>query len=296
MTNQIFSLPRFSDFIYKYLMENRKQLLLGAVSIIIFPIVMCCLIPYVRSSIYSSYSDRADPMWSVEMTLFNIYIPIMAFVLGAYMFSSLADKNRRIAMLMSPASNLEKFLGFFAIYILAGNILTIGSTFFADWIRVLIIPLYEPTAKVEPISLQTVLSMGFNIIPDDAIRFSGSNPKSIEYFRWSGYFLFSLWFSCLAVGQAFFALGSSVWPKNSFLKTALAGLLIIIVGSILFGTGFDFFSDLYHTDGIRRFSIAEHLGKEMIMGITWSITIVLTLFTYWLSYFRFKEIETINRW
>ena len=67
--------------------------------------------------------------------------------------------------------------------------------------------------------------------------------------------------------QSCFVLGSSVWPKNSFIKTFSAGM-IIFIAYVLIVVGFACLS---------------------------AIAVLFTLTNWTLAYFRFKESEIINR-
>ena len=90
--------------------------------------------------------------------------------------------------------------------------------------------------------------------------------------------------------QSLFVLGSSIWPKNSFLKTFAAGTVIVMVyflvgilmSKILLENG------QYYSGGIFE-------SKDTIWWIIIVAGIFFALVNWTLAYFRFKESEIINR-
>lgn len=90
--------------------------------------------------------------------------------------------------------------------------------------------------------------------------------------------------------QSCFILGSSIWPKNSLIKTFASGFSILTLYSLIF-------------TGIARLMFKDAAGNMIGDSDPQSFTITLAyvmstffIFLNWgLAYFRFKEAEIINR-
>ncbi len=291
MENQVLSLRRLGIFLKKYLIENKKNIILSCLSIIGLPILLIVLYTY-TTGIYNINFKFIDPAWDYELRVFSIMLTIWAFLFGSKVYAILANKNRRIEYLTSPASNLEKFLTTFIIYIIGFTSLAIISFFIADWLRVLIVPLYAPEAHPACIPLKFILTFG------------NYNPNSPNYqdingvLDNNGFLLFTIWITTTLTGQAFFTLGSSVWPKNPVVKSLCASIVITSILIILYILGMKIIMGDSHGFILRPYfsSLLKNIGQTGFIWLKYGIDAVILIYTYWLSYLRFKEIETINRW
>lgn len=287
MGNNILSLPRLSKYAAAYIYNTRRQLL--ALIAIMFGLTLLFTLTVPKlSDCYNipSYIPGVDRMWGVEMNFFKGMLLAFAAVCAARMFGIYAGKSGKIRNLMFPASEIEKFLTYFFIYIVGFYIVFIISTFFADFIRVLV---YRHTsvanATVSTIPIKYILTNGWSEIVTHT-NFSGAEIMRIHIYN------FNSFMNLVLIVQAFFALGSSIWQKNTILKTGLAGIIILIVCFILLALGIEvFFSNYLQMK--YRFNWGE---IETIMAIIDIFVIGITLFMYWLSFLRFKEMEVINRW
>ena len=90
--------------------------------------------------------------------------------------------------------------------------------------------------------------------------------------------------------QSLFVLGSSIWPKNSFLKTFASGT---IIGMVYFAVG-ALVSKVLLESG-RYYSGGVLESKETTLWIVIVAGIFFALVNWVLAYFRFKESEIINR-
>ena len=91
--------------------------------------------------------------------------------------------------------------------------------------------------------------------------------------------------------QSLFVLGSSIWPKNSFLKTFASGTIIGIVYFLvaaLVSRGLLEGSNKHYSGGVLE-------SQEVVMWIVIGVGIFFALVNWTLAYFRFKESEIINR-
>lgn len=91
--------------------------------------------------------------------------------------------------------------------------------------------------------------------------------------------------------QSIFILGSSIWPRNSFVKTFSAVIVIIIVyvaiGSVLAKILFE---------GRGGHGVHQTMSDEAMMHLSTVVFFVMAIFNWVVAYFRFKESEIINRW
>ena len=87
--------------------------------------------------------------------------------------------------------------------------------------------------------------------------------------------------------QSLFVLGSVIWPKNAWIKTCAALIVILLLHvqavMVVYQVRGSFHRGFYLTD--------EDMNRLVIgVGIVWAV------FNWTLAYFRFKESEIINRW
>ena len=88
--------------------------------------------------------------------------------------------------------------------------------------------------------------------------------------------------------QSAFALGSILFPKGSFVKTFVLGAVILVL-FFLVVTGT---SMVFTPENNRPTPLNQEQFEIMIM----SIFSAIVLFNYIMAYYRFKEMEVINRW
>ena len=93
----------------------------------------------------------------------------------------------------------------------------------------------------------------------------------------------ALYFFC----QSSFVLGSTIWPKNAFLKTFVAGAIIFIT-YVLFILWMNDLFDIGTT-------LDRSLDKERVWITLAIVFSICALFNWTLAYFRLKESEIINR-
>lgn len=291
-TNQIFNPSRFKAFIVKYAVENRNRLLIIAGLTILLPLLFTVAIPYMEKLYKSQRWDTrpgVDPMWIYELRGFMFIMMGIVAYLASLFYQPLANKTTRLSLLMSPASQFEKFLTFFCIFIVAGVLLFIGATFLADWVRVLVFT--DTAAKngihCAVIPLDYILSLG-EIIP--------GQPSDLETTASSTQLTIRLGVTAICLStfftQAMFALGSSIWPKNSFVKTICFTIVFWMAFTLLLNWGFMLF---FHNGFTARswWDTSDPSGLLTIIDICSGIATVVLWFV---TYFRFKEWEIIKRW
>ena len=172
---------------------------------------------------------------------------------------------------MFSASLFEKFITRWLIFTV-GFLVVLPATFvLADWIR------FTVYSSLYPEINQMAL------FPLDDISWTDDD---LNYYP-------LILTSCWAL-QSFFVLGSTLWQKNSFLKTAVAIFCIVIVMLLIgYWSTELFIPSRFYIDVPEKY---ERVSEETQMDIVAAFFSVIALFNTVLAYFRYKEMEIINRW
>ena len=188
-------------------------------------------------------------------------VSIALTVFGSLTFSSLSTKKQRISTFMLPASLSEKyFLRMFVYFV--GGILTllIGCL------------------------LAVVIAQ---------FTFAGSAfvdiLKDWKYI-WDGESFYITMLGCIMVvlGNAIYTLGSSLWPKLSWIKTWLVVMVIQWTGGLFIISGL--FS------GINFSHIVKFLDSgEVLFWILVSIMTTIIIVCWGVAWWRFKNTQIIQR-
>lgn len=268
-----FSMPRFVSLCRKEMVESwranvlRMVLMYGMMAII-----------FIWNGYYEYYGcgwegTTEDPVWAFDVVIFIWSIVVMGCLSASFMMERMKTKTGRTAMLMMPATMFEKFFSRWLIFTFGFLIVFLVAFKLADWTRVLYFMIKYPDAN----QIASIPLLPYLVGPAEHwTAFGDCNQFMLGV---SFYFLL----------QSCFVLGSSIWPKNAFLKTFSVGVVIVIT-YLLIGTGLvkSLFSE--HYVGKRYFSEDE--------GCFWGFILfsLAALFNWVLAYFRFKESEIINRW
>ena len=290
MENNTFSFFRFSSYLRLAFRQSGFLLRLLIASTAMF-ILLTSIVPYFTGTYLLSYrpdyieGHYIDVMWLKEIHYFTIGFLIILAICANYMFYYLSTKGKRINSLLIPASNLEKFISHFILYIIGGFIIFFISAYLSDIVRVIIAPLYAPEdSYIAIMPFDYFISRG-TCYDHEMAGYAGTHHD------------FSLQFSTfLILGgvltlQAYFALAGILWHKHSISKGILAGICL---------------TTLYVFTGIESVKIFDK-GARMIPRFNldnfsyfivsvWIVTIIFVITLYVISYFRFKESESINRW
>lgn len=193
----------------------------------------------------------------ISMWVFSIGLT----VLGSLTFSNFSSRKSRTAALMVPASRAEKFSLRVLIYTVAGTILLfigflIGAAIcqfaFGAWNAI------------------------FNEI------------KEFFNFEFAGYIAAYVILTVL-LGVSLYALGSSIWPKLSWIKTwAFLAVVQWIVSIILVGV---FFHDINMFNFYRFVEDNIHIMKWIGIAGMALLNIACWILTWW----RYKNIQIVQR-
>lgn len=256
--NDNFSIKRYWSFITHYWYQNRKQLGLGLILtagiLLLFMIFL-----FFKGDIQDDVIVFMNPLLGCA------YISICNTIVSSFAFKEYKTKAGRISAMMLPVKKSEKFLGIFTIYVVAFNVFII--TFFTLATIIL--------SEISGFSYFSELKDSINY--DSFIHvFSYAFPIVIGFIGYT--FLMS---------SAIYFLGSSLWPKMSYLKTFAATYVIEIVLAIII----PFTTIIEHLQSIFK-NISD--VESTILWIIWiSIAIVYTIdfLLFYLAWRRFKSLQ-----
>lgn len=262
--SQIFSWRRFGQTLRRDFMLNGRQLALnggmmfGVITLfLIFISILFVDNMYITlDSPTEFYEARIADTYKTLQEVYSVFFLILGAIfcsLGASMFATnLSTTGKRINELMSPSSHSEKYLSRFIICIICVPVAFCASFALADLISMLVVR----------------ICYGFEH------TFIMPVPMS---------FLGNKIYISIIAGSMTYMLGSTLWPKYSFVKTFLALMIIQFVVSIAAVASFTLID-------IKSFDItsAQLKNAYYIYVIVWS------LFCVTASYFRMKKIEIIK--
>lgn len=200
---------------------------------------------------------------SMYLTCYTVFI---VFAVGS-VNGVRADRRKMTSWLMLPATDLEKYVSMLVYCFI-----------------------------VLPLSLLPAWLLSEGIRNLGRLAFWGTGHMGVVF---PLYHVFSMEtvFSFLFM-LSFFFLGSFVFRRNAVFKTALAGTLLVILLTAVFGLSVW----LFHSDDYVEFSykvnvlfgrFMEHVDFRWING---GATMLMTAVNFVLAYFRFKESEVIHRY
>ena len=237
----------------KEAIDNRKHLLLRLVTLWGVFITMGGIWGY-------NYVDTVMPHFGI----LGFVALLFGAVVGAQTFSNMQTKTGRISALMLPASAADKFLVRWLAVVPLAFIALIAAFYLSELARILVALIHEGTIDADyarPVNLYSMLTLY-------------GEPGGWKF-----------GFVCLAsyfMGQAFYILGSALWPSHSFAKTfvvlwalqMLLGMVVVPMRNIDFSFSFT----------------GEDLAIWMGIG-----EIVLTIVLYYLAYLRFRRSQVVYK-
>lgn len=230
---------------------------------VIIVIGTMCLVGIIISSIVGSGTpgDSYD-QGSVGMVMVcGILTFVYLMVTASMAFNDLNSPARRARTLMLPASTLERFAARALPAILIPPVLCAAGYFIGDMVRISITHyIFKADAIYHPMFVFKTLAM---------------LPASVNI----------LVMSCIGVNQICYLLGAVVWPRLSFLKTyalfQVIGAVIAPILMIITATGW------YH---VPVMDVNDTILTANILLMVMSVVLIVT------AYYRYKEIEIVQRW
>ncbi len=262
MDNSIFNSARFGAYVRLYLGSNGRKLVLTACAMAIFFIIVNFL--YILVSMI--FPDKIEPnfMWDTCVEWGSVFFVMLASVAGTMMYYGMSTPSERLAEIELPASEFEKFLTWFLIYVPCFLLTLFIAFYVGDAVRVLILHWFIPGGTVcRMVAPSHLLNLGLSV------------------------------YAAIFFTQSLFALGSITFHRLAFLKTlctlfvlnSICGLAMVASIYCFFGTG-----------GLQS-RFAGQVGNletlDTVMGIC---VLALSVFLQWLAYRRYKEAEIISRW
>ena len=263
-----FSWSRVWFLIRRYFNENFRQLSMTIG--VIFGIML-----FFAITINKSCSDFAD-FSSVGFGLWLILFAIIGFsmtVSGSLTFSSTATKPKRIVAMMVPASKAEKFVSLLLIYNCFGTLTIVLCAFLAD-------------ALTSLMFLHSPFFVQFFSFFSEVMGKIKVEDYGLEIF----FAIISLVCGSLICSMATYTLGSSLWPKKSFLKTFCVMFAIQVFLPLFIPT--DLAMRLIHWIAETNFdNVNIHL-------LAWGGIALIYIFSgllYWLAWRRYRSTQLIQK-
>lgn len=254
-TSQTFDLKRFSLTLKRDLLSDWRSWLTRLLMIIGVTTLAMIILQF-NTATYDIYDASK---------IFKTFAMVFC-ALGASMFmQNMSTNGLRLNSLMSPASELEKFLSRWLICIVGVFVCYIVCFAIADLLRVGIMHFYEHSEQLD-----------LRLMDPFSVMLTGD---------FSSDFYLSLIFT-----QSVFLLGSTVWPKDSFRKTFGALIIIGVVCVLIFVGIMSWLSDNYIIYGYTDDSF-----EDAVINARWYIYAAIIVFNYAVAWFRFRESEIIHR-
>ena len=178
--------------------------------------------------------------------------------------------------LMTPATPFEKFFSRWLVSTVVLLVVFFITFELADYTRVLVYSLIYPDVKevILPVNLGDLVGSGK------------------RWYLFHKTYELTLVLSIYCFVQSLFVLGSSVWPKNSFLKTFVSVTIIVLI-YVLVGM---LVGDMLFSGSSKDYGyIFSSITKEQVTVMV-TVGFMLFAFVNWtLAYFRFKESEIVQR-
>lgn len=277
-----FSLHRFANVCRKEIIENWKSLLLrmllmyGGLAVVL---VWNAYYEYGRWLDVLRMQDRIEQgIWTFGTVIFMIGMGVMGCLGASFMMEGMKTKNGRLGVLMTPATMFEKFFARWLVFTFGFLLVYLVAYRLADWTRMLVyMAAYPEAATVAQVPLLSHLV-------------GGCRDCAGHWTAFPTYRQFLLAFSIYFFFQSCFVLGSTVWSKNAFVKTFVAGVGIVIV---------------YVSVAVMmcKWLLENHYMQDMgeptenqLLLLATLVSSFMALFNWTVAYFRFKESEIINRW
>lgn len=271
-----FSLPRFMNLCRKEMVENWRSNVLRMVLMYGVMAVVMVWNGYFEYRYWHS-GQIEDPAWTFLLVVFIWSLWGFGCLSASFTMEKMKTKTSRTSMLMVPATPFEKFFSRWFVFTVVFLVIFLISYKLADYTRFIIYSLAYPEEK------------DF-IIPVDLSHLVGERKTYYTLCRTG--LQFGALLSAYFFVQSLFVLGSSIWPKNSFLKTFASGTVIAIVYFLLAV----FMSKMFLENGnYYSENVFTGMSEDTAMSIMIIVGIFFTLMNWTLAYLRFKESEIVNR-
>lgn len=270
LKDNFLSISRFMDYCRKDMVESWRTNLLRVAMMFGVMVVIFVWTGYFQYQ----YKYELDPLVRISLYVFLWMGLVCGCLAASFTMEKMKSKTGRLSILMTPATSFEKFFSRWLISTIVYLVVFLVAFKLADYTRVLIYSLAYPDKTVAVSEFKYL----FATDGDYALaRYIDITKKGLVL---AGYFFI----------QSCFVLGSSIWPKNSFIKTFVAGFCVIVIYGLIFGgIGKLLF------DNVSGSAPENDPSEDIMKGGAYVIAIFFTLLNWVLAYYRFKEAEIINR-
>lgn len=259
--SEIFSAKRMGRLMKKYVVENRMSLLISAGCVTLAMVI----IGLVNGWCYG-YSALDGSVVEIGFLTFAFYMCGM-IVAASPAFKTMWDSKSSIVTLMTPASQMEKFLVRWIVSVPCYVVWGLLSAFFADVLKKFFV-VYVMGGEIDMIKWRCFLFGGEGVDMD-------SNPT--VFYSTLLLFIFI---------QSFYLLGSIVWRKKNFIKTTY----VLVVLFVVYGVAWNIMINTPSPEHfIRKTFALEFMPMQLFM-------VLGTIINYVLTYKRFREADIIHRW
>lgn len=270
-----FSLPRFMNLCRKEMVESWRSNVLRIVLLYgVMTVAMVWNGYFEYRHVYNN-GDPEDPAWAMTLVFFMWGLWVFGCLSASFTMEKMKTKTNRTSTLMTPATPFEKFFSRWFVFTVVFLVVFLITYKMADYTRVIVYSLTHPEKDfIAPVDLSHVVGKGkdYYTLCRTCLEFGAVI---------AGYFFV----------QSLFILGSTIWPKNSFLKTFASGTIIVIV-YFLVGA----LMNKMLLDNKLHYSFpGSEISSENMMVLLIVACTFFALFNWILAYFRFKESEIINR-
>ncbi len=279
-SNKAFSMERFSALLKSELSVNRGNYIKLAIAAIGVFAALAFLISFnagmsihgLKETAELTGRDMSKTIMDRQTSYGTMYLAISAWifviglsVLGSLTFSNFSSKKKRISSIMIPASQIEKFTLRLFTYFVCGTLLLLLGIFFGLGICQIAFGAWSPSI--------------------DAI---------IDFFNmdYSGYIIVSIILAVL-LSDSIYALGSSLWPKLSWIKTWVVMMVIQWAGAF-----FLMILAAIHINWESLFVFLDNFNKDnvwILLLIVVAILASLNIACWCLAWRRFRNTQIIQR-
>ncbi len=276
LQDTFFSWSRFFSLCRKELSEDWRKHLLRILLVYGF-LTLVFLVRNMDINHHSSVVSLSYDSCFKDMMIIGTFAFLFA---GCYSASLLTErfksKTSRLSDMMTPASTFEKYILRWSLFTMGFLLIFFLLFYLADYTRYLVMSFTYP--EVEEITPLPFFDYFYAPWGDNRKSTLFNNAIQLRM-GVSAYF-------CI---QSFFILGSTLWPKNAFLKT-FAAVMVTGVTLILIST--------WLTEEVLPSTMALPFGMEPMTftNLIFVFFLLITLFNWVVAYYRYKEMEIINRW
>lgn len=260
--SEIFSAKRMGRLMKKYVVENRMSLLISAGCVTLVMVIIGLVNGWAYG--YSKWQNGHIE----ELVFMTIAFYMCGMIVAASpAFKSMWDTKSTIATLMTPASQMEKFLVRWIVSVPCYVVWGLLSAFLADVLKKLFV-VYVMGGEISMLDWGSMLF---------GMKVTNVHCDSSEFYSVLLVFIFI---------QSFYLLGSVVWRKKNFIKTTYVLVILFIVYAVAWNIMMNTPSPEYIFRGTFYMGFTP-LILYMVLG---------TIINYVLTYKRFREADIIHRW